>query len=193
MEASVSETVLDLTDTVETVDDLDLKCSSDVGFAVQKTVESKLPVSHLENLWQVHDRDASGYSPSAPTDSSGFLPGISVDSDLQLVEKYDPDSMVRAAWKSLQPTVPKLPWEGNFWDRFLDPNVSAMDMLESSFKRPLPAPVVSEQFKGRRDQVPMQREPILLLLEAGDRQRCTFVETQILFRSCGFHQICLGN
>ena len=153
MEASVRETALDLTDTVETVDDLDLKCNSDVDVGLQKTVESNLPFSHLENIWQVHDRDASGYSPSAPTDFSGFLPGISVDSDLRLIEKYDPDSMVRAAWRSLQPTVPKLPWEGNFWDRFLDPNVSAMDMLESSFKRPLPAPVVSEQFNSHAEEV----------------------------------------
>ena len=39
---------------------------------------------------------------------------------------------------------PKMPWDGNFWDRFLDPAVSAMDMLEKGYKRPYPVEVHSE-------------------------------------------------
>ena len=33
---------------------------------------------------------------------------------------------------------PELPWEGDFWDNFLNPNVSVMDMLTRGIKRPAP-------------------------------------------------------
>ena len=85
--------------------------------------------------------DDVSYSPSIRTDFSGFLPDFSADDDLGIAEGYNPEAVVQAAWKSLTAETPKLPWECNFWDRFLDPNVSAMDMLEKGLKRPLPAPI----------------------------------------------------
>ena len=81
------------------------------------------------------------YAPSIRTDFSGFLPEFSADDDLGIAEGYNPEAVVQAAWKSLTAETPKLLWECNFWDRFLDPNVSAMDMLEKGLKRPLPAPI----------------------------------------------------
>ena len=51
---------------------------------------------------------------------------------------------MQSVWTSLSSETLKLPWERGFWDRFLDPNTSVMDMLGKGFKRPLPAPVIQE-------------------------------------------------
>jgi len=93
------------------------------------------------DLFGLRQHDEVSYSPSIRTDFSGLLPEISTDDDLNIVEGYNPEAVVQSAWKSLAAETPKLPWERNFWDKFLDPNVSAMDMLEKGFKRPLPAPI----------------------------------------------------
>ena len=93
------------------------------------------------NLFGGQLLDDLSYSPSIHTDVSGHLPEFSADDDLGVVEGYNPEAVVQAAWKSLTAETPKLPWERNFWDRILDPNVSATDMLERGVKRPLPAPI----------------------------------------------------
>ena len=89
------------------------------------------------------DEDA-GYSPSVCTDFSGFLPGSSLDRSLDVSSDYNPETVVQSAWKSLATENVKLPWERGFWDSFLDPNTSVMDMLGRGFKRPVPAPVLQE-------------------------------------------------
>ena len=93
------------------------------------------------DLFGLRQHDEVSYSPSIRTDFSGLLPEISTDDDLNIVEGYNPEAVVQSAWKSLAAETPKLPWDRNFWDKFLDPIVSAMDMLEKGFKRPLPAPI----------------------------------------------------
>jgi len=92
------------------------------------------------DLLGLRQQDDVSYTPSIPTDFSGYLPDFSADEDLGIAEGYNPESVVQAAWKSLATEVPKLPWERNFWDKFLDTNVSAKDMLERGYKRPMPAP-----------------------------------------------------
>ena len=112
-------------------------------------VDSGLPV---EFGLRVNSSDVDGvsfepsYEPTdvAPTDFSGFLPDPSFDDELPLSEKYEPDRIVQSAWKSLPTDDLKLPWETGFWDQFFDPNISAWDMMHKGFKRPVPAPVVSE-------------------------------------------------
>ena len=74
----------------------------------------------------------------AQTDYSELLPPLSFDEEIPLTEKYDVESVVQSAWKSLPSDNIQLPWEANFWDTFLDPNVSALDMMHKSMKRPLP-------------------------------------------------------
>ena len=37
----------------------------------------------------------------------------------------------------------ELPWESDFWTKFLDPNVTAVEMLTKGIKRPMPVPDVS--------------------------------------------------
>ena len=74
--------------------------------------------------------DDLSYSPSIRTDFTGYLPEFFADDDLGVAEGYNPEAVVQAAWKSLTAGTPKLLWERNFWDRFLDPNVSAMDIRE---------------------------------------------------------------
>ena len=86
------------------------------------------------DLFGLRQQDEVSYSPSIRTDFSGLLPEISTDEGLNIVEGYNPEAVVQSAWKSLAAETPKLPWERNFWDKFLDPNVSAMDMLEKGFK-----------------------------------------------------------
>ena len=93
------------------------------------------------DLFGLQQHDDVSYSPSIRTDFSGLLPELSTDDDLNVTEGYNPEAVVQSAWKSLVAETPKLPWERNFWEKFLDPAVSAMDMLEKGFKRPLPAPI----------------------------------------------------
>lgn len=51
---------------------------------------------------------------------------------------YDTDRVLQSAWKSLPAETHKLPWETGSWDKFLDPERSALDIMVGSFKRPLP-------------------------------------------------------
>ena len=46
-----------------------------------------------------------------------------------------------------------MPWEQGFWGKFLDPNISAVDMLSSGLKRPFPFHVVDENSDGKRPEV----------------------------------------
>ena len=88
--------------------------------------------------------DNAGYSPSVCTDFSWFLPETSFGNNLGVASNYNLETLVQSAWKSLSAENFKLPWERGFWDRFLDPNQSVMDMMGKEFKRPLPAPVIQE-------------------------------------------------
>ena len=82
------------------------------------------------------------YEPSILDDFSGFIPVFTSDGQVPLVDKYDAERVVQSAWKSLPAREMELPWESDFWSKFLDPNVSAMDMLTRGIKRPVPAPDV---------------------------------------------------
>ena len=64
-----------------------------------------------------------------------------VDSDISLEEleaSYNPELVVQSAWKSLTNKEMELPWEGGFWDKFLDPNIPAIELFSRGIKRPLP-------------------------------------------------------
>ena len=82
------------------------------------------------------------YEPSILDDFSGFIPVFTSDGQVPLVDKYDAERVVQSAWKSLPAREMELPWESDFWTKFLDPNVSAMDMLTRGIKRPVHAPDV---------------------------------------------------
>ena len=112
------------------------------------------------DLFGLRQQDEVSYSPSIRTDFSGLLPEISTDEGLNIVEGYNPEAVVQSAWKSLAAETPKLPWERNFWDKFLDPNVSAMDMLEKGFKRPLPAPIWEDDTSAPSAEVDRRVFPI---------------------------------
>jgi hypothetical protein len=79
------------------------------------------------------------YAPSiAKTDFTEFLPGQSVDEELELSRNYDTAAVVSSAWTSLQSEIPKLPWEQDFWSGFLNPAKPALEQFYRGFKRPLP-------------------------------------------------------
>ena len=81
---------------------------------------------------------ATQYEPSLLSDFHAILP---VDSDISLEEleaSYNPELVVQSAWKSLTNKEMELPWEGGFWDKFLDPNIPAIELFSRGIKRPLP-------------------------------------------------------
>ena len=75
--------------------------------------------------------------PSVVSDFSALLPEVS-QPEASLDASYNPEDIVQSAWKSLKTQELKLPWEEGFWSKFLDPNVTAMDMLSENLKRPFP-------------------------------------------------------
>ena len=78
------------------------------------------------------------YEPSIGTDFSGMLPFATEPTGSSISEKYDPDVIVQSAWKSLPSRELEMPWESGFWNKFLDPNVTAWDMMTRGIKRPAP-------------------------------------------------------
>ena len=121
MDFSVMNTAVDLTRDDETADVSGLQSETEVSSAGPPPDNLNIETGGLNKLFAVQDRDQSGYSPSIQTDFSGFLPTVSASDNAQLLAKYDPDLMVRSAWKSrksLSSESPKLPWEGNFWEDF---------------------------------------------------------------------------
>lgn len=83
--------------------------------------------------------DSVSYAPSiGKTDFSGDLPYVTDDKEIALVSDYSTDAVVGSAWSSLQTEPPKLPWEDDFWEKFLDPSVSVYSMFDRGFKRPMP-------------------------------------------------------
>ena len=93
-------------------------------------LEDRQPLFGLET-------ESISYAPSvAQTDFSEFLPLRSDTDDAQLVDGYDAEAVVGAAWTSLKAVEPKLPWESEFWEQFFDPKISAFDQLTRGFKRP---------------------------------------------------------
>lgn len=104
------------------------------GFAA--SVEQEVPQADLLN--EMDDRSYS-YAPSlAQTDFSEFLPLQTRDDELQLSTRYSTDAIVGSAWTSLQSESPKLPWEMDFWNKFLDPTITALDLFDKGYKRPMP-------------------------------------------------------
>ena len=78
------------------------------------------------------------YEPSIRTDFSGMLPFATGLEESSVSENYDPNMIVQSAWKSLPSREMEMPWESGFWDKFLDPNVSAVEMMTRGIKRPAP-------------------------------------------------------
>ena len=78
------------------------------------------------------------YEPSIGTDFSGMLPFATEQDGLSVSDNYDPDVIVQSAWKSLPSRELEMPWESGFWNKFLDPNVSALEMMTRGIKRPAP-------------------------------------------------------
>ena len=95
------------------------------------------------------------YEPSIGTDFSGMLPLATDPNESSISEKYDPDVVVQSAWKSLPSRELEMPWESGFWNKFLDPTVSAWDMMTRGIKRPAPfhvEPVIQEALDDTVDQ-----------------------------------------
>ena len=69
------------------------------------------------------------YEPSILSEFAGFLPHVTSDGLESFPEDYNADRVVQAAWKALPNKELELQWESDFWNRFLDPNVSALDMM----------------------------------------------------------------
>jgi hypothetical protein len=67
-----------------------------------------------------------------------MLPFATEPTGSSISEKYDPDVIVQSAWKSLPSRELEMPWESGFWNKFLDPNVTAWDMMTRGIKRPAP-------------------------------------------------------
>ena len=78
------------------------------------------------------------YEPSIRDDISEMLPFVTDQDDVGISENYNTDVIVQSAWKSLPNREIELPWESGFWNKFLDPSVSAYDMLTRGIKRPMP-------------------------------------------------------
>jgi len=110
-------------------------------------VDGAVPWSHDEQP-DVHGQlnlleQGTDYEPSVLTDFHAMLP---VDSDMSMetmAESYDPERVVQSAWKSLANKEVELPWEGGFWDKFLGPNIPAIELFTRGIKRPLPFHVES--------------------------------------------------
>ena len=92
---------------------------------------------------QIQFDQPSEYEPSILSEFAGFLPHVTSDGFESFPEDYRAEKMVQAAWKSLPNKELELHWESDFWTRFLDPNVSALDMMSKGLKRPMPAPDIS--------------------------------------------------
>ena len=78
------------------------------------------------------------YEPSIRDDISEMLPFVTDQDDVGISENYNTDVIVQSAWKSLPNREIELPWESGFWNKFLDPSISAYDMLNRGIKRPMP-------------------------------------------------------
>ena len=89
------------------------------------------------------EHSGSMYEPSLASDFSGFLPAFTADGCSPVAVGYDADKIVQSAWKSLPNTELEPHWESDFWTRFLDPNITALDMMTKGIKRPMPVPDVS--------------------------------------------------
>ena len=98
--------------------------------------------SHVENqtAGDVHELFDPGtvYEPSLLSDFSAMLPAVSDASVDTLADDYNAEMVVQSAWQTLTNRELELPWDGGFWNSFLDPTVSAMDLFTRGMKRPMP-------------------------------------------------------
>ena len=93
------------------------------------------------------------YEPSIRDDISEMLPFATDQTEVSLSENYNADFIVQSAWKSLPNREIEMPWESGFWDKFLDPSISAFDMLSRGVKRPMPFHAEALQPENKEDQV----------------------------------------
>lgn len=84
------------------------------------------------------------YEPSLlPTDFSETFPFSWSEQHVELSSNYNVDAVVNSAWNSLRSDVYKMPWETDFWNQFLDPEVTVMEQMSRGFKRPMATPAVT--------------------------------------------------
>ena len=127
--------------------DVGTGCLETQPTAVAERLETHDIFGNLDNVDFVgtseQDVQSLTYEPSfLPTDFSGDLPFPSDLSDVGLQQSYNVDAVVSSAWHSLRSEDYKMPWETDFWDQFLNPNVTVMEQLSRGFKRPMSAPPV---------------------------------------------------
>ena len=101
-------------------------------------------VSPLRDLWGKAEASSVSYAPSiAVTDYSEFLPTPTETDKVTLTDGYNANAVLNSAWISLKAPEVQMPWDGDFWDKFLDPTVSVFEQLTRGVKRPMPFPEVS--------------------------------------------------
>ena len=93
------------------------------------------------------------YEPSIRDDISEMLPFATDQTEVSISENYNADFIVQSAWKSLPNREIEMPWESGFWDKFLDPSISAFDMLARGVKRPMPFHAEALQPENKEDPV----------------------------------------
>ena len=127
--------------------DVGTGCLETQPAAVAERLETQDIFGNLDNVDFIgtseQDVQSLTYEPSfLPTDFSGDLPFPFDFSDVGLQQSYNVDAVVSSAWHSLRSEDYKMPWETDFWDQFLNPEVTVMEQLSRGFKRPMSAPPV---------------------------------------------------
>ena len=106
--------------------------------------QSGWDVTLAQQIRDIVDAQSVSYTPSyVETDFSEFLPDPTQSADEPLSANYDANTVVSSAWTSLKADEPKLPWDGDFWNNFLDPLISVFDQMTRGLKRPMPYPEIS--------------------------------------------------
>ena len=122
-----------------------MRCSLGVGLVAAMEVPADISFDSLldEESWtHVEEtgfsRVDTDYEPSIRDDISEMLPFVTDQDDVGISANYNTDVIVQSAWKSLPNREIELPWESGFWNKFLDPSISAYNMLARGIKRPMP-------------------------------------------------------
>ena len=120
--------------------------ASDCGEGIEfcNGSQSCWDVTLAQQIGDIVDAQSVSYTPSyVETDFSEFLPDPTQSADEPLSANYDASTVVSSAWTSLKADEPKLPWDGDFWNNFLDPSISVFDQMTRGLKRPMPYPEIS--------------------------------------------------
>ena len=102
----------------------------------QTDMPSNISAELIDGQHEFYD-PGTEYEPSLRSDFSALLPTVS-DVTTEELTDYKPDVVVQSAWQTLNNKELELPWEGGFWDKFLDPNIPAIDLFSRGIKRPMP-------------------------------------------------------